>query len=66
MQVEGVLSAVVALDLILVHLRGMHPVMRLIMDVDAIIAMSGLWVGGTNVPTVLQSPSHSISQVDLL
>jgi len=66
MRAEAALSEVVPLILRLVHLRGMHPVMRSIMDVDAIIAMSGLWVGGTNVPTVLQSPSHSISQVDLL
>ena len=66
MRAEAALSEVVPLILRLVHLRGMHPVMRSIMDVDAIIAMSGLWVGDINVPIVLQSPSHSISQVVLL
>ena len=61
MPVEGVLSAVVILDLLLAHLRGMLPAMRLIMDVGATIVMSGSWVGGINVPIVLRSLSHSIS-----
>jgi hypothetical protein len=66
MQAEGVQSEVVALDLLLVHLRGMHPAMRLIMVVGVIIVMSGSWVGGINVPIVLRSLNLSISQVVLI
>jgi membrane glycosyltransferase len=66
MQAEGVLSAAVALDLLLVHLRGMHPVMRSIMVVGVITVTSGLWAGDINVPIVLRSLNLSISQVILI
>jgi hypothetical protein len=62
-QVEGVQSEVVALDLLLVHLRGMHLVMRSIMVVGVTTVTSGLWVGGINAPIVLLSLNLSISQV---
>jgi len=52
---------VAALDLLLVHLRGMHLAMRSIMVVGVITVMSGLWAGGINAPIVLRSLNHSIS-----
>lgn len=61
MRAEAVLFAVVALDLLLVRHRGMHPVMRLIMVVGVITVTSGLWEGGINAQTVLRSLNHLIS-----
>jgi hypothetical protein len=66
MQAEGVQSEVVALDLLPVHLRGMHPVMRLIMVVGVITVTSGSWAGGINVPIVPRSLNHLISSVILI
>jgi hypothetical protein len=61
MQVVEVPSAVVDRDLRRVNPNETLPVMRLITGVGAIIVMSGSWAGDINVPTVLLSPSLSIS-----